>query len=129
MPSNVSVFRTEESISEAVETLKELKHRAECCGLSNQSLCFNQELIQRWELDNLLSVAMVICEAARARKESRGAHFRDDYPKREDTYNYHTLVSMSQYGDVTLSRREIDRTLFFEGQKHHEKFDFIERKY
>ncbi len=89
----------------------------------------NQELVQRWELDNLLTVAMVICEAARARKESRGAHFRDDYPDRQDQYNYHTLVSMGQYGAVDLTRREIDRTLFKLGDEHHEKFDYIERKY
>ncbi len=129
MTSNVSVFRTEESISDAVEILRELKVRAENSGLANNSLRCNQELVQRWELDNLLSVAMVICVAARARKESRGAHFRDDYPERKDTYNYHTLASMTHYGTVGLARREIDRSLFNEGQEHHEKFDFIERKY
>jgi len=129
MTSNVSVFRTEESISEAVETLKELKIRSENSGLVNHNLRFNQELLQRWELDNLLSIAMVICHAARERKESRGAHFRDDYPERKDSFNYHTLVAMSKYGNVELTRRDIDRSLFVEGQKHHEKFDFIERKY
>lgn len=129
MTRNVSVFRTEKSISEAIEIIKELKLRAENSALSSRSLSLNQELIQRWELDNLMAVAMVICEAARARKESRGAHFRDDYPDRKDQYNYHTLVSMAHFGAVDLDRREIDRSLFDEGKNHHEKFDFIERKY
>jgi succinate dehydrogenase / fumarate reductase flavoprotein subunit len=129
MTSNVSVFRTEESITAAIETLNELKMRSEKTALSSTSLSMNQELVQRWELDNLLTVAMVICEAAGARKESRGAHFRDDYPDRQDQYNYHTLVSMGQYGAVDLNRREIDRTLFKLGGEHHEKFDYIERKY
>lgn len=129
MTNNVSVFRTEESMIEAIQTLNELKMRSEKTALASTSLSMNQELVQRWELDNLLTVAMVICEAARARKESRGAHFRDDYPDRQDQYNYHTLVSMTQYGAVDLNRREIDRTLFDQGDEHHEKFDYIERKY
>jgi succinate dehydrogenase / fumarate reductase flavoprotein subunit len=129
MTEQVSVFRTEQGILEAMETLRELKVRAERTSLVGKGGQMNQELVQRWELDNLLSVAMTICQAALAREESRGAHFRDDYPDRRDTYNYHTLVTMDRFDTVELGRREIDMSLFQAGGEHHEKFDFIERKY
>jgi succinate dehydrogenase / fumarate reductase flavoprotein subunit len=129
MTNNVSVFRTENSIVEAIEMIRELHERSANTALASSGLSLNQELVQRWELDNLLHVSMVICEAALARQESRGAHFRDDFPVRKDQYNYHTLVSMPHFGKTTLDRREINRSLFDEGQTHFEKFDFIERKY
>ena len=129
MTENVSVFRIEEGIKEAIETLNELKSRADNTALAGRSLAMNQELVQRWELDNLLAVSMVICRAALNRKESRGAHFRDDFPLRKDEFNYHTLISMSQFGDTESGRREVDMSIFKAGGEHHEKFDFIERKY
>ena len=129
MTTNVSVFRTAESLNEALSTIHELHNRAQGIGLSGKYMKMNQELVQRWELDNLLSVAMVISEAALARKESRGAHFRDDFPDREDQFNYHTLTSMTQFGSVELNRREIEMSLFHQGGDHHEKFDYIERIY
>lgn len=129
MTENVSVFRTEQGIEQAIETLRELKDRAEKTALSGTGFKMNQELVQRWELDNLLAVAMVIARAALERKESRGAHFRDDYPDRKDEYNYHTLVSMSSFDELELNRREIDRSIFEEGGEHCKHFDFIERKY
>ncbi len=129
MTSNVGVFRTESLLTEALETLRELKKRAENSALASRDLRLNQELVQRWELDNLLSVALVISQAALARKESRGAHFRDDYPGRKDQFNYHTLVSLDDFETVRMNRREIDRSLFEAGGNNFEKFDFIERKY
>ncbi len=129
MTENVSVFRTEASMSEAIEQLRELHERSGRAPLIGRGLAMNQELLNRWELDNLLQVAMVISQAALDRKESRGAHFRDDYPERKNEYNYHTLASMEQFGTVTIDRREIDRSIFAAGGEHHEKFDYIERKY
>ena len=89
----------------------------------------NQELVQRWELDNLLAVSMVICKAALERKESRGAHFRDDFPDRNDDYNYHTLVSMTDFGKIEIGRKEVDMSVFEAGGERSEMFDIIERKY
>lgn len=129
MTEKVGVFRTEKSIAEAIETLKELKQRADRTALIGRGLAMNQELVQKWELDNLLAVAMVISQAALQRKESRGAHFRDDYPVRKDEFNYHTMVTMPHFGTVELSRREVDMSLFQAKGEHYENFDFIERKY
>jgi succinate dehydrogenase/fumarate reductase flavoprotein subunit len=97
--------------------------------LSGKSLAMNQELVQRWEIDNLLAVSMAICEAALHRKESRGAHFRDDFPARSDEYNYHTLVSMPDFGNVEFGRREVDMSIFQAKGEKYEKFGIIERKY
>ncbi|MEE4165674.1 MAG: FAD-binding protein [Desulfocapsaceae bacterium] len=129
MTNNVGVFRTEQSLKETIETLRELKKRSENSALACTDLRLNQELIQRWELDNLISVAMVISQAALARTESRGAHFRDDYPERNDQFNYHTLASMEDSETVQMGKRDINRSLFDEGGDNYEKFDFIERKY
>jgi succinate dehydrogenase / fumarate reductase flavoprotein subunit len=129
MTDKVSVFRTKTGLTEAIETLRELKVRSRRTQLSGKSLAMNQELVQRWEIDNLLAVSMAICEAALHRKESRGAHFRDDFPARSDEYNYHTLVSMPDFGNVEFGRREVDMSIFQAKGEKYEKFGIIERKY
>jgi succinate dehydrogenase / fumarate reductase flavoprotein subunit len=129
MTAKMSVFRTEVWTLEAMESLMELKQRADRTALSSRSWVMNQELIERWELDNLLAVAMVICQAALQRQESRGAHYRDDHPERRDEFHYHTLANMPVFGEVTLGRREVDMSILNAGGEHHEKFAVIERKY
>ncbi|MFC1816187.1 FAD-binding protein, partial [Thermodesulfobacteriota bacterium] len=129
MTTNVGVFRTEAGISEAIETIKELKERANRTSLSNKSLAMNQELMQRWELDNLLVVAMVIAQAALNRKESRGAHYRKDFPDRSEAFKHHTLASMPVFGEVTLSGRAVDMSVYKAIGANYEKFGIIERKY
>ncbi len=129
MTDNASIFRTEDGLLQTIDALKELKERADSTAISNKSLCMNQELMQRWELDNLLTVAMVIARAALNREESRGAHYREDFLERKDEFNYHTLISMKQFGEVELGRREVDMSIFKEEGEFYEKFGMIERKY
>lgn len=129
MTEKVSVFRTETGLSEAMEAVKELQERAEKAAIIGKSLAMNQELVQRWELDNLLAVSMAICKAALHREESRGAHFRDDFPERKDEFNYHTLVLMPEFGKIELGRREVDMSICEARGENYEKFDIIERKY
>ena len=129
MTDNTSIFRTEDGLLQTIDALKELKERADSTIISNKSLCMNQELMQRWELDNLLTVAMVIVRAALNRNESRGAHYREDFPERKDEFNYHTLISMKQFGEVELAKREVDMSIFNGKGECYEKFGMIERKY
>jgi succinate dehydrogenase / fumarate reductase flavoprotein subunit len=129
MTENVGIFRTEKGLTRAIDVLKELKERADKTALSSKSLRMNQELIQHWELDNLLLASMAVTQAARKRQESRGAHFREDFPERSDAFNYHTLVSMKQFGKVGFSKRDVDMSIFEQGGKFAEKFGIIERKY
>jgi len=129
MTEKVGVFRTEAGINEAIEKLKELKERADGTRLSSKSLTMNQDLVQRWELDNLLDISMVTAQAALNRRESRGGHFRDDFSERKDEFNYHTLVSMAIFGEITFGKRPVDMSLYHEKGEHFEKFGIIERKY
>ncbi|MFH0845295.1 MAG: FAD-binding protein, partial [Pseudomonadota bacterium] len=77
MTEKVGVFRKEEGLAEAIETLKELKERGDRTALSSKSLIMNPDLMQRWELDNLLANAMIIAQGALNSRESRGGHFRE----------------------------------------------------
>lgn len=129
MMEKVGIFRTEKFLVEALEKLKELKEKAHRIPIGTTSLKANQNLWQIWELNNLISISYVITQGALERKESRGAHFREDYPERSNEYNYHTLAYMSEFGTVTFGKRPIDMSIFEAKGERYELFDFIERKY
>jgi succinate dehydrogenase / fumarate reductase flavoprotein subunit len=129
MQEKVGIFRAEKPLTEAIEQLKELKEKATRIPASPASLRANQHLWQVWELNNLITVSMVIAQGALARKESRGGHFREDYPQRSDEFNYHTLVYMPEFGEIAFDKRPIDMSLFEAKGEHSELFDYIERKY
>ena len=129
MTEKVGVFRTETGISSAVDTLKALKERVGRTAINQKSLIMNQELVQRWELDNLLDVAMVIAQGALYRKESRGAHTREDYPKREDRFNHHTLINLDDFETARIGSRPIDMSIYEKKGEHADRFGIIERKY
>jgi succinate dehydrogenase / fumarate reductase flavoprotein subunit len=114
---------------EAIEKLKKLKDRTKRMALASKSLIMNLELIQFWEMDHLLDISMVIAQSALARKESRGGHYREDYPERSPEFHYHTLASMTEYGQVTLDKRPIDMSIYEAKGEHYERFGIIERKY
>ena len=129
MTENVSVFRTENGLSDAVERIGEIEELSKKISLKGKYLRMNQELIERWELENLLQTSMAIAESAKRRKESRGAHFRDDYPDRRSEYNYHTLINTFNFKEIRFGKRDINMSLFESKMQDYEKFDYIERKY
>jgi len=129
MTERVGIFRTEQGLTDAIEALQELEERAAKTALSSKTLAMNQELIQHWELVNLLEVAMVCARSALYRRESRGGHFRDDFPERKDEFNHHTLACLTEHGTVQLDKRPVDMSLYEAGDQHFEKFNLIERKY
>lgn len=130
MNKGVSIFRNEELLTEAIEKLKELKERANKIEVKTKNLVINQELLNVWELHNLIDVSMAIAASALGRKESRGAHFRLDFPVRKDEFNYHTLCWMDDKMNCRLGKRPIDMSIY-ESQKGEvkKKFGMIERKY
>lgn len=89
----VGVFRTEEGLGQALEKLKELRQRYLYVRVSDTGKQYNTELVHVWELGNLLDLALVTTVSALARRESRGAHAREDYPQRDDAnWLKHTLA-------------------------------------
>ena len=85
MFDNVGIFRTQESLEHAVEKVKELRERFQQVKVTDSGKVYNMEMMQAWELGNMLDLALVTAEAALARTESRGGHARDDFPARDDT--------------------------------------------
>lgn len=84
MMQNVSVYRTQDTLKEALTILSTLRSRYRHVTLQDNSLRFNTELEEALELGCLLDLAWATAVAALNRTESRGAHFREDYPKRDD---------------------------------------------
>jgi succinate dehydrogenase / fumarate reductase flavoprotein subunit len=97
----VGMFRTGEGMQSALETVRELRERYKHIPLHDQGKIFNTEMINLWELGNLLEIAELVTVCAQARTESRGAHARDDYPKRDDVnWLKHTLSWIKKNGEI-----------------------------
>ncbi|MEW6332731.1 MAG: FAD-binding protein, partial [Thermodesulfobacteriota bacterium] len=129
MTGQVGVFRVEKGIREAIAALVAFRERAARAAIATKGLRMNQELLERWELDNLLDNAMTIAQGALMRKESRGAHFREDYPERSDAFQHHTLVSMTAFGAVSFGQRPVDMSIHESGGENYERFGIVPRTY
>ena len=105
MQDLVGIVRTEKEMSEALERIREFKIRAERVGVSG-----NREYNPGWhtavDLNNLLTVSEMVTRAALERKESRGAHFRDDFPARDDKFGSCNIVIRKASGGEMQIRRE-----------------------
>lgn len=106
MDANVMVFRTEQTIKTAVEKITELRERYKNVAIQDKGKRFNTDLLEAIELGNLLDLAEVMAVSALARKESRGGHYREDYPNRDDVnFMRHTMAYREVGDDGTESVR------------------------
>jgi succinate dehydrogenase / fumarate reductase flavoprotein subunit len=102
MDRNAQVFRTDESLERVTSTIHGLRERYKNIVVQDKGKRFNTDLLEAVELGFLLDLAEVVVYSARNRKESRGGHMRDDFPKRDDVnYMKHTMAYLS--GDAHSS--------------------------
>ena len=105
----VGVFRTGEGIQQALDAIRELKvrYQTDLC-IDDRGHIFNHDLLEAWELGALLDIAEVTAVAALARQESRGAHSREDFPKRDDeNWLVHSLAHRQPDGSINLTYKPV----------------------
>ena len=106
MQLNFGVFRKEGPMQEGIKKLEELRERIGNAHLQDKSQAFNTARLEALELDNLLEIAEATAVSAEGRKESRGAHARDDYQERDDeNWLAHSIYDPK---DKSLSKRNVN---------------------
>jgi succinate dehydrogenase / fumarate reductase flavoprotein subunit len=139
MMDNVGVFRTEKNMQQQVDILNELRERyMNDLLIDDNTLRFNTDLMEAWELGCLIELAEVTTHSALNRKESRGGHSREDYQKRDDEkWMVHTLayreadsVYAKAQPEYKLNyEKQVDQSLYKSGESWAEKFKPKERVY
>jgi len=110
MQSKCAVFRTEKNLKEGVEEIRKTYDGLDSISVKDKSLIFNTDLVETLEFDNLIRQAVVTVDSAYNRKESRGAHAREDYPKRDDEkFMQHTLA-WCDGKETKISYREVHKS-------------------
>jgi succinate dehydrogenase / fumarate reductase, flavoprotein subunit len=113
MMDDVGIFRDPEGMANAVERVAELKERFRHVAVNDKGKRFNTDLLEVWELENLLDLAQVTAVCALNRTESRGAHQRADYPGRnDDEWLKHSLASLGSDGSVEIGYKPVTITRF-----------------
>jgi succinate dehydrogenase / fumarate reductase flavoprotein subunit len=113
MMADCGVVRTDESLGRVLGTIAELRERYGRAGVEDKGSAYNTELLEAVEMGFLLDLAEVTAVAARARTESRGGHFREDFPLRDDGYwMRHSLARRREDGTIELNYKPVTVTRY-----------------
>jgi succinate dehydrogenase/fumarate reductase flavoprotein subunit len=103
MITSFGIFRNEKIMQQGLTKIEELRQRLQNVVLADKGLVYNLDRVRVLELQNMLELAHVIAVGALARRESRGAHFREDFPKMDNpNFLKHTLVRLAADGNLQL---------------------------
>ena len=106
MDANAMVYRTGATLKQAVEDIAALRERYKHVAIQDKGFRYNTDLLEAVELGNLLDLAEVLAVSALAREESRGGHYREDFPTRDDVkFMQHTMAYQEVAEDGTTSIR------------------------
>ncbi|GHE37958.1 succinate dehydrogenase flavoprotein subunit [Vulcaniibacterium thermophilum] len=108
MQADAAVFRTGETLADGVRKMREINAMFADVRVSDRSLVWNSDLIETYELSNLLGQALATIVSAENRTESRGAHAREDFPERDDqNWLKHTLCWVDEAGNTRIDYRPV----------------------
>ncbi|CAG0982648.1 succinate dehydrogenase / fumarate reductase, flavoprotein subunit [Geobacteraceae bacterium] len=108
MADKVGIYRTEERLRQGVEEIRALRERFRHIRLFDTGTVYNTNLVQILELKNMLDLALCVAETALVRQESRGSHYREDFPRRDDeAWHRHSLCTLEKGGDVRLAHKPV----------------------
>ncbi|MEN1972579.1 succinate dehydrogenase flavoprotein subunit [Luteimonas sp. MJ204] len=108
MQADAAVFRTGETLAEGVAKIRDIHASFADVKVSDRSLVWNSDLIETMELQNLLGLSLATIVSAENRKESRGAHAREDFPDRNDAeWQKHSLTWVDEAGNTRIDYRPV----------------------